>query len=202
MNYRTSTFISYIFHPLLMPSMAFLILYWLMPELIKPLTLVTLPFLFITTFIIPLLSISMLKFSGSISSFKLENREERVMPFLFVSIFYGLTTYLFVFKIQVNEVIGILLATTTVLIAVLTAVTFWFKISIHAAGISGMVGFFLVFGLRYPDSLALYPLLILLVSSGLVMSARLQLNAHTPKEILAGMVAGLGICFGSLYWFI
>lgn len=202
MEYRTNTIISYLFHPLLMPSMTFLILYWLMPELIKPLTLVTLPFLFITTFLIPLLSISMLKFSGSISSFKLENREERVMPFLFVSIFYGLTTYLFVFKIQVNEVIAILLAATTVLVAVLTLITVWFKISIHAAGISGVVGFFLVFGVRYPDSQALYPLVVLLISAGLVMSARLQLNAHTPKEILAGTVTGFGICFGTLYWFV
>ncbi len=185
-----------------MPSMTFLILYWLMPELIKPLTLVTLPFLFITTFLIPLLSISMLKFSGSISSFKLENRQERIMPFSFVSIFYGLTTYLFVFKIQVNETIAIILASTTILILVLTVITFWVKISIHAAGISGVVGYFLVFGLKFPDSQAMYPLLVLLVSAGMVMSARLQLNAHSPKEILAGTLAGLGICFNSLYWLV
>lgn len=185
-----------------MPSMTFLILYWVMPELIKPLTIVTLPFLFITTFLIPLLSISMLKFSGSISSFKLENRDERVMPFSFVSIFYGMTTYLFVFKIQVNEIIAMLLIATTILVVVLTVITLWFKISIHAAGISGVVGFFLVFGLRFPDSQALYPLLVLLISAGLVMSSRLQLNAHTPKEILAGMLTGFIICFGTLYWFV
>lgn len=184
-----------------MPSMTFLILYWYMPELIKPLTIVTLPFLFITTFLIPLLSISMLKFSGSISSFKLQNREERVMPFSFVSIFYGMTTYLFVFKIQVNEIIAILLASTTALVMLLTLITLWYKISIHAAGISGVVGFFLVFALKYPDSMAFYPLLILLMCAGLVMSARLYLNAHSPKEILAGMCAGLVICFGALYWF-
>lgn len=185
-----------------MPSMTFLILFWFMPELIKPLTIVTLPFLFITTFLIPLLSISMLKFSGSISSFKLENREERIMPFSFVSIFYGLTTYLFVFKIQVNEIIALLLVATTILVIVLTIMTFWVKVSIHAAGISGVVGFFLVFGLKFPDSIALYPLLILMICSGMVMSARLQLNAHSPKEILAGMCTGLGICFGTLYWFV
>ena len=185
-----------------MPSMTFLLLYWLMPEMIKPLTFITLPFLFITTFIIPLLSISMLKFSGSISSFKLESRQERVMPFAFVSIFYGLTTYLFVFKIQVNEVIALLLIATTVLITVLTIITLWFKVSIHAAGISGVVGFFLVFGLKFPESEALYPLLFLLISSGIVMSARLQLNAHSPNQILIGMLTGLIICFGTLYLFI
>lgn len=201
MGERTNTIISYIFHPLLMPSMTFLILYWLMPELIKPLTIVTLPFLFITTFIIPLLSISMMKLSGSIASFRLENREERLMPFSFVSIFYGLTTYLFVFKIQVNDIIALLLLATTILVVVLTLITFWFKISIHAAGISGVVGFFLVFGIRFPESQAMYPLLVLLISAGLVMSARLELNAHSPKEILAGTLTGLTICFSTLYWF-
>ncbi|MEO9851958.1 MAG: phosphatase PAP2 family protein [Reichenbachiella sp.] len=144
----------------------------------------------------------MLKFSGSISSFRLENREERVMPFSFVSIFYGLTTYLFVFKIQVNDIIALLLIATSILVILLTIITLWFKISIHAASISGVVGFFLFFGIKFPESQTLYPLLILLISAGFVMSARLQLNAHTPKEILVGMLTGLGICFATLYWFV
>lgn len=185
-----------------MPSMTFLILFWLMPELIKPLTLVTLPFLFITTFLIPLLSISMLKFSGSITSFKLENREERLMPFSFVSIFYGLTTYLFVFKIQVNDTIAIILFSTTLLILVLTVITYWFKVSMHAAGISGVVAYFLVFGLKFPESQAINPLLVLLIVAGLVMSARLQLNAHSPKEVLAGTITGFCVCFNVLYWYV
>ncbi|WP_139793856.1 PA-phosphatase [Reichenbachiella faecimaris] len=113
-----------------------------------------------------------------------------------------MTTYLFVFKIQVNEIIALLLIATTLLVTVLTIITLWFKVSIHAAGISGVVGFFLVFGLKYPDSMAFYPLLGLLICAGLVMSARLQLNAHSPKEIWAGMCTGLGICFGTLYWFV
>ena len=185
-----------------MPSMTFLILFWLTPELIKPLTIVTLPFLFITTFLIPMLSITMLKFSGTITSFKLENRAERITPFTFVSIFYGLTTYLFVVKIQVNDIIALLLASTCLLVIVLTFITFWFKVSIHAAGISGVVGFFLVFAFRYPDSQLLNALLILTVASGLVMSSRLYLNAHTPREILVGMITGLIICFGTLYLFV
>lgn len=123
------------------------------------------------------------------------------MPFSFVSIFYGMTTYLFVFKIQVNDIIALLLAATSILVVVLTIITLWFKISIHAAAISGVVGFFLVFGLKFPESHALYPLLVLLISAGLVMSARLQLNAHTPEEILAGMITGLSVCFSTLYWF-
>ncbi|UXX80226.1 PA-phosphatase [Reichenbachiella carrageenanivorans] len=201
MREKTSSIISYLFHPLLMPSMTFLIIYWQLPELIKPLTLVTLPFLFITTFIIPILSVAMLKFSGSVTNFKLDKQEERVMPFSFVTVFYGLTTYLFVFKIQVNEVFALLLIATTLLVSVLTLITVWYKVSIHSAGISGVVGFFLAFGMRFPDSAVLYPLLVLLVVAGLVMSARLKLNAHTPKEVLVGMLIGLTICFGTLYGF-
>ncbi|MEO9965869.1 MAG: PA-phosphatase [Reichenbachiella sp.] len=199
MEGKLNKVISYLFHPLLMPTMTFLILYRFMPEIIKPLTIVTLPFLFITTFMIPVLSISVLKFSGHISNFSLDKREERIMPFFFVSIFYGLTAYLFVFKIQVNDVIATLLLATSVLVVLLTVITLWFKISIHAAGISGVVGFFIAFGLRYPDSQALYPLMFLTIAAGLVMSARLQLNAHTPQEIIAGLLVGLSICSGAMF---
>ena len=128
------------------------------------------------------------------------DREERVMPFTFVSLFYGMTTYMFVFKIHVNTIVALMLFSTTLLVIVLTVVTLWFKISIHAAAISGVVANLLVFGLKYPDSLAIYPLLGGVVLAGLVMTARLQLNAHSPREIVAGMCTGLLVCFNVLYW--
>lgn len=201
MRKKVSQLVSYVLHPLMMPSLTFLVVMYFLPELIKPISFITLPFLFFTTFIIPLISVSFLKFSGSISSFKMANREERIMPFSFVSLFYAMTTYMFVFKLQVNMTVALMLLSTTLLVVVLTIVTLWFKISIHAAAISGVVGNLLVFGLKYPDSLAIYPLLGGVVLAGLVMSARLQLDAHSPREILAGTFTGLLVCFNVLYWF-
>ncbi|MEP2026487.1 MAG: phosphatase PAP2 family protein [Reichenbachiella sp.] len=109
---------------------------------------------------------------------------------------------MFVIKIQVNEIMALLLISTTILVLVLTIITLWFKVSMHAAGVSGVVGFFLVFGIKFPNSMALYPLLTFLILAGLVMSARLQLNAHSPKEVLAGLCIGFTVCFGTLYLFV
>jgi membrane-associated phospholipid phosphatase len=44
--------------------------------------------------------------------------------------------------------------------------------------------------------------LVTLVLAGMLMSARLQLNAHTPRQVLIGAVAGFAIAFtGMLFLF-
>lgn len=193
--------ISIVFHPLMMPTITFLIIHAIIPELVHPVGWVLLPFLFITTFLIPLFGVAALKYSGSISSFSLEKREERFLPFFFVTIFYAITTVMFILKIQVNETVGLMLIATTSLILVLMLISFFYKISIHAAGVSGVVGFMYVLSLKYPESMIIYALILTIVLSGLVMSSRLYLNAHTPKEILLGCVLGILVCSGTLYVF-
>jgi hypothetical protein len=184
-----------------MPSFTFLVMYFYLPELIKPMNMMVLLMLFFITFVIPLLGFSMFKLSGQVTSWTLDKREERLLPFSFVGIFYGLNTYLFVTKIQINDTITLMLFSSTVLILLLTFITYWYKISIHAAGISGVVGYFIVFGLDYPDTMAVPLLYGIMVLAGLIMSARLQLNAHTPNEIFAGCLTGVSVCFNILYWF-
>ena len=178
-----------------MPSYTFGILYIFAPELIMPLSIRTLPFLFFTTCIIPLASISLMKVMGQISSLKMESREDRKLPFMMVTIYYTVTSYLFIFKLNVNETVAAIFIATGVLLLVVSVVTFWFKISIHAAGVSGLTGLLLALVFNYPSEPINYLFLILVVMSGLTMSARLQLNAHTPKEILLGGTAGLVVCF-------
>jgi membrane-associated phospholipid phosphatase len=201
MTEKLMKIISFVLHPLLMPTYSFGVLFLFIPEVIMPLTIVTLPFLFITTFIIPLLSVSMLKITGSISSFKLENRVERLTPFSFVTIFYGITSYMFIYKIQVNDAVATMLLTTTLLILLTTIITTKFKISIHAAGISGVVGFLVYFGIFFPSNQITALLIIGITLSGLVMSSRLYLQAHSIKEVAAGACLGITVAFSGLFFF-
>ena len=194
--------VSLVFHPLLMPSFTFLIVYRILPEIVRPMGWLMLPFLFITTFLIPLFGISALRLSGSISSYTIEKREERFLPFLFVTIFYTMTTVMFIVKIQVNSIVSTMLIASTALILVLMLITLFYKISIHAAGVSGVVGYLLVLSLNNPESSMIYALVAALVLSGLVMTSRLYLNAHTPKQIFFGSVLGVLLCFSALYWFV
>jgi membrane-associated phospholipid phosphatase len=184
-----------------MPTLTFLLLYAFSPQLILPLSWISLPFLFITTFIIPIISISILRVSGSISSLKMENREERVVPFVFITLFYGMTTYLFIFKVGVNELVTVIFVSTTLLIVILTVITSVFKVSIHAAGMAGVCGYLLSLCWKNPGSELQYPLMGLILLAGVVMTARLQLNAHRPIEILVGSLIGSATCFSALYWF-
>ena len=114
---------------------------------------------------------------------------------MMVTVYYGVTAYLFIFKMHVNQTVATIFLATGVLLLVLTLITFWYKISIHAAGVSGLVGILLALALNYPNPVIGRLLIVFLICSGLVMSARLQLNAHTPMEILSGSLLGSGICF-------
>lgn len=123
------------------------------------------------------------------------------MPFSFVTIFYGITTYMFVIQVKVNQSVGLMLIATTILVLILTIITIWYKISIHTAGVCGVVGMLIAFGLKYPGAASLYPLIGMVLVAGITMTARLHLNAHTPKQILAGAVAGLSISLSVLMLF-
>ncbi|MFY0651675.1 MAG: hypothetical protein JXQ96_06560 [Cyclobacteriaceae bacterium] len=193
--------LSVAFHPLLMPTFTFLVINTALPDLVRPIGWIMLPFLFITTFLIPLFGVSALRFSGTISSMTLEKREERFLPFFFVMVFYAITTVMFILKIEVDGAISIMLIATTALIFLLMMISLVFKISIHAAGMSGTVGFLLALCFNHPESAMLYYLILALILAGAVMSSRLYLNAHTPNEILSGCFVGLMTCFGSLYFF-
>ncbi|MEQ8924417.1 MAG: hypothetical protein RLO81_01325, partial [Fulvivirga sp.] len=88
MQRKLANFISYTFHPLIMATGLLAILYLFAPSVIQPISEQSIrPILlmvFILTYVIPLISIGMLKVTSNISSVKLSNRKERVMPFFFV----------------------------------------------------------------------------------------------------------------------
>lgn len=205
------TAISYIFHPILMP---FLGIYLLLLTPTKPITLNRADALFffpyeikkylfivlgILTILAPLLSLFIMRKNRIISSYTLENREERMYPYgLFI--FYYILAYFFVRRqipldFQHDGLVGFLFG---ILLAVIIAFVFNFftKISLHALAINGVCGMLLAYsqsqlpikGEVWPTNL--YLILYLIVIAGIVMSARLYLKAHRLSELLLG--AGIG----------
>jgi len=55
--------------------------------------------------------------------------------------------------------------------------------------------------IRFDEQLLLIPLLLIVLISGLLLSARLYLNAHTPAQIIAGLACGLTISSLTVYFF-
>lgn len=186
-------FISAVLHPLLIATYLMVVLYFFSPELFGGLGVNRIPLLIaataITTFLIPGLSMGMMRLTSKITSLELSAREERFMPFMTITLFYGVTTYLFITQFRVGALFTVMMILVTSLIFVLSIVTTRFKISIHAAANWAATGIFTY--LLWEGSPALfYPLIGSILCSGLVCTSRLHLGYHTPKEIWVGSVFG------------
>src|SRR5687767_7061635 len=103
---KLARFISIVFHPLLIPTYSFTLLSWLYPIGLEPIPpashTVFLILIFIVTFALPILNISILKAFGFVRSYQMPTRTERVIPFMLVSIIYVAITYLFYWKSRIG----------------------------------------------------------------------------------------------------
>ncbi len=117
------------------------------------------------------------------------------MPFLFTTFIYGADTFLLTRNLSSLHLSVVILAAVSVCIGLVTLVTLFWKISAHAVGTGGLLGF--LFGIVYSFAAMelLYPTLACVLATGLLLSARLYLNAHTPAEVGAGFLLGLAVCF-------
>lgn len=203
--------ISVLMHPLLMPTLLFALLFHYAPVITKPITremaLYILLAIFITTFVLPMISITALRLSSimtdnKLAAFSMPDRKDRILPFFFTSMFYLITTYMFFSKLRVNQALVVILASTTAIILLISLVTLFLKVSTHSASAGALTGFLMGIGFKYPQEHVMWPLIIMLILGGLAMSARLYLNEHKPVEVLAGYTLGLMVSVGSVLKFI
>ena len=124
------------------------------------------------------------------------SRRERTVPFFFMASFYGLTAYMFITKIRVNEFLTVILITIATLVFVIALLTVYIKVCVHSAAIAAVVGFMLGIIVKVPSTSLFYPLIGGIIMLGATMSARLSLNVHTPAEVVVG--SGLGFIFGNV----
>jgi len=193
--------ISFIFHPLLMATYLIALFALQFPVALYPIktdsSLSFLGLLFLLTFALPAINIGFLRIFGVISSLSLEDRAERTKPFLIILTLYGVFTYLLYSKTRLsfgdNLFSLILIIDALVLVSVL--VTFVYKASIHSVAIWGAIGILFPLNKVAEDGSLFLPTLIALVLAGIIMSARLYLNAHTPREVMVGSVMGFSVGF-------
>lgn len=198
--------ISAIFHPLLMATYTSMLLYIIFPSIFSPIPTHTIPYfigaIFLTTFIIPVVSILLLKLSKRISSLELTIREERIIPFVSIALFYAVTTYLFYAKMNLTATIMTVMILATVLIIILTIVSLAYKISVHAAGIWGICGIICAIYLKLLDQPDIPVIISAFLVAGITSTSRLYLNRHTPAEVWLGSFVGFFVCLFSTYCFI
>jgi len=204
-NRILATICSFVFHPLLITSMLVTTLAFVTPELIgqteSTQKLLLIGLVFTLTFVLPVINIAILKFTSNISKFSLAKREERIFPMVLTSVYYGFCLYFLVFQIQAPDLLIVITGAITATVVLLTIITFYWKISIHSAGIWGSTGILLAIQLQMPGLFMIWPLVSAIILAGIVSSSRLFLGAHNPKQIFAGGGLGFAISFLSLYFF-
>ncbi|MGA0558270.1 hypothetical protein ACO2Q8_16540 [Larkinella sp. VNQ87] len=197
--------LSAVFHPLLMPTILFSILLYSTPaslgvDAYGPNFRPSLLFLIcICTFLVPAFLIYFLYRTGFVSSLHMNELHDRRVPYFMTALLYTTTTLLFAYQFS-NAIpkIGIVMGGITVSVTLVGLISLFWKISAHSVGVSGMVGTILAIAVKTGEPSLLYPLLSLVVLAGLLASARLHLNAHTPAQIAGGMSLGLLISLATV----
>ena len=184
-------YISYVFHPILVPIVSTLIYFIIIPNHVpKEFSYKILGVIFVVTYIIPILLLYFLKKVKLIESYQLPTIEERKFPILFFILLTFLIGNLLLRTNTVNllaySFYGCSLATATVYLLFLGNI----KTSLHSLGIAGLLGFVGIISFEYELNL-LALIISLFFLFGIVATSRLKLKAHKISEIYIGFIVGL-----------
>ena len=185
---------SYIFHPLFIPLYVSWFLMFIQPSYFSGFSAFgknRLLFLVVLNAVgFPAITILLLKGLGFISSVFLRTQRDRIIPYIASMTFYFWTQYVlreqnYVPRILVAFMFGVFISCSAALIA-----NIYYKISMHAIGMGGLLGLFLVI-MQQGTMLMTWPLSLAFLLTGFVCTSRLIVSDHRPKEIYAGLVVGL-----------
>ncbi len=147
---------------------------------------------FITTVLLPIISIYMLKKQGIISNIKIEKREERSIPYLLLFSYYAITAFM-IYRISfVPILVPLLFAIPAIAAITLAIINLIIKISAHALSISSLNTLLVILKYHYDLKLNI-PIVVVFVLSLIIVISRKYLRAHTWIELLLGYLLGIAI---------
>lgn len=195
--------ISTLFHPLLVPTYALLLLMNLQTHTILVLPVnyryIIVAFVFLTTFVLPSIIIFILLKFGKIKTLEMHSRQERVLPMIIIAgAFFG--TYYLLKQTSVTGLMALFMVGATMLVLVALMINYITKISLHMTAWGGMFGTFLGLAISFHYDLTSILFLIVFVI-GIIGTARLKLDAHTPAQVYSGFLLGTGVMV-LLFYFI
>jgi hypothetical protein len=207
MNLQLAKVLSYCFHPLLLPTWLFGLLFFRTPifiEFTEKIRLYLWSLVTICTLAIPAVLVIVLHKMQYIKSLEMREVTERRMPMLLTSVIYVALAVLVETGIFRGSLFSYIVICISFSVFIAAFITLYYKISVHAIGIGGMLG--LLLALQFLDFR--YHLLYLVIGTvlamGMILSARLSLAAHTPDEIWWGSAIGVlgnfSLLLALVYW--
>lgn len=202
--------ISVLFHPLLILTYILVILMLVDPyafgvnHISNPPSKILLLRVFLSTFFIPGLAVAMLSFLGLVQSIELQDKQDRIGPYIITGIFYLWLFRNFLDNSLVPSIYASFMLGAVIGLFVAFLINIFSKISIHALGMGGLLAMILLLMLLLPydnfnivipflgtvqlNLMALF--LIAIGAAGIVGACRLFLQAHQPNDLYGGYLVG------------
>lgn len=191
---RLAQGISYGLHPLILPSLVFLLLLFghsVMNSVSLEVKGFFMGTVVLNTLIIPLFSIALLKHFGFLGDYTLQSRRERLVPLVIVAVSYLLCILLLRDILTAFLIIKMLMASLGCVLFTLLVTPFW-KVSLHMTALGGVIALISILDLSgfgvYP-----YTITLMILLAGALGSARLWLGYHNLLQIGVGFCAGFTI---------
>lgn len=207
MGRKVAGVLSYLFHPVFYPPL--LLVFYLADNPVdfglstpledKVLILQTV----ITCTLLPLVAVFVMRRMKMISSFQMEDRMERIGPYIAMMIFL-IWYYLSVDLYGVAPIFRIYILGSIISLISVFIINLFSKVSLHAAGISGVLTNMMIsfsyfenqdflfrwgdryFSLSYPVILGVISIIVFIV-----LLSRFYLKKHTSAELAGGLLLGL-----------
>ena len=193
--------LSIIFHPLLLPTYATLLIvsanpYWF--GSFKQGTFAVAALVMLQTFIFPVITVLLMKALNFIDDLHIRDQKQRFIPFIAIMVYY-IWTFMVLRSQQFPTVILWMMLGSCIAITFAFISNILLKISLHTLGMGCLVSVAIkCILISFSNMMPI--LIIIIVLAGVIGSVRLFLKEHEPQEIYLGYMVGfLGMMIAG--WF-
>lgn len=194
--------ISIILHPVFMPIIAFYLslkltanTQFLNANYMNFIYLI----LFLSTIVMPLLSIFFLIKKGLVSSLEMNGYKERVLPLIVTTTWMCYGYYKLEGALAFTPLLKRELLCAIIIVFLAALISKFWKISLHMLGVGGCVG--VLFSLNILFGGLVYETIASVFLAGVLGFARLRLKAHNNTQVYVGFLTGFSIECGGLLIF-
>lgn len=200
MSEKIAKIVSVVFHPILLPTLAFLMIFssgfydsMLTSEAKQFIVLV----IFFSTATLPMLAIAILTLNSKFD-FLMPGSRNRIIPLLFASVFYYVG-FVLLSRIHFIPMFKLFMIASVLLIVALLLISFKWNISIHMAAAGAVTATLFALSFRTGAN-PVHAIETVVIVSGLVGTARLVLNKNNLLQVAAGYVLGLITLYPVIYF--
>jgi hypothetical protein len=190
--------ISVLMHPLLLISYAFLLMFFELPyyqsRFFEESPVYLILYVFSNTCILPTIAVLVMRKTKVINSIYLNDQNERHLPYALTTLFCTLTTWQ-LYQTNLGEMSYRFMLGVTIVIALVTVINLFWKISAHAAAAAGMIALLFYFVVCIHAQEMLVWLIISIIMAGMSGASRIFLQVHSKQQIYWGFLLGFSTVF-------